>query len=220
MQNVPQIGYVGPLAPIIAAVMGALITAIISYSILHKRKAVTFWIARSIDITFPPREGHSEISFRVGGREFTDLNRASIFIKNTGNTSIPSLEFDIEIPGEHQEFATELITSDHQLRKSLKTTSDEIPVNKDPKMHVSVSSFFNATKSFEVLVYFDHETRDCNVYCRMEDVKSTIKRSTYVAFFERIQDWQHSALIVMISVGISLTIFAMFLGAARIFGLL
>jgi hypothetical protein len=132
---------------------------------------MSFWIAASEDITLPLRRHHSDISVKVGGREYQNLNRASVFVKNTGNTPIAPCQFDIEMPGEHFQFLAELITRDADLRKAIQITWDEPQVTNNPRFHCQVSPFLNAKESFEVLLYFDKEAHKCNIHCRIEDTK-------------------------------------------------
>jgi hypothetical protein len=181
LENAPQLGYVGPLAPIIAAIIGALITAVVAYFLLARRKILSFWIADSEDVTLPLRRHHSDISVKVSGREFQNLNRASIFVKNTGNTSIAPCAFDVEIPGEHIQFLAELTTKDPDLRRAIEITWDESQVTNDPRFHFRVSPFLNATESFEVLFYFDKETNKRNIHCRIEETKTKIKQGPHLS---------------------------------------
>lgn len=195
LETVPQIGYVGPLAPIIGAIIGALITAVIGYFFIAKRKILSFWIADSEDITLPLRRHHSDISVKVSGREFQNLNRASVLVKNTGNTSIAPCRFDIEMPGEHFQFLAELTTRDADLRKAIQITWDEPQVTNDPRFHFQVSPFLNAKESFEVLLYFDKEAHKCNIHCRMEDTKIKLKRGPHLSIKEILSQSEITANI-------------------------
>jgi hypothetical protein len=195
LENAPQLGYVGPVAPIVAAIIGAFITAAVAYFFLARRKILSFWVADSEDVTLPLRRHHSDISVKVSGREFQNLNRARIFVKNTGNTSIVPCVFDVEIPGEHNQFLAELTTKDPDLRRAIEITWDEPQVTNDPRFHFRVSPFLNAKESFEVLFYFDKETNKCNIHCRIEDTKTKIKRGPHVSIADI---WAQSEIIQLI----------------------
>jgi hypothetical protein len=199
MESVPQIGYVGPLAPIIGGIIGALITAVVGYFFIAKRKILSFWITDSEDITLPLRRHHSDISVKVSGREFQNLNRARVFVRNTGNTSIAPCRFDIEMPGEHIQFLAELTTRDADLRNAIQITWDEPQVTNNPRFYFQVSPFLNAKESFEVLLYFDKETQKCIVHCRIEDTKIKLKRGPHLSIKEILSQSEITANILQVT---------------------
>lgn len=166
---------VQPLAVIIGALITATAVALVTYFIAVKRKSVTFWVGKSEDLTFPFRGDHKKIFFKIGDREFHNLNKSTIFVKNTGNTSIQDLKFDIEIPGDHPQYIAEAAITDGYLRKAIKITYDEPALKNNPRLHVTVSPFLNSKEAFEIFIYFDNTTKNCNIYCRMEDVKSKVR---------------------------------------------
>jgi hypothetical protein len=65
LENAPQLSYIGPVAPIIGAIVGSVITAVVAYFFLAKRQSITFWVGDSEDITLPLRRQHRDISFTV-----------------------------------------------------------------------------------------------------------------------------------------------------------
>jgi hypothetical protein len=142
----------GPLAPIVGAIVGATIASLVGYFILQKRKRVKFWVSKSDDVTLPLRRDHKHIVFQIGGRNFVNLNRAMVFVKNVGNTAISGFKFDIEIPDQHQEYLAELIVDDSELRKAIKLEWNELKITTNPRCHVHVAPFFNMEEGFEVLL--------------------------------------------------------------------
>ena len=200
LENAPQIGYVGPLAPIIGAVIGAAITAVVSYFFLTKRKSVTFWVANTEDITLPLRRHHKDIAFTVSGRSFFNLNRGSVVVKNTGNATIEDLAFDILIPDNHQEYIAEVVSDNPDLRNSIQITWSDLPASTNPRAHCKISSFLNYKELFQVLIYFDGVTGACQVHCRIKDSRVKLKRGEYVSTREKIRSsipWGLSLLFVI-----------------------
>jgi hypothetical protein len=174
MENV-QFNFVGPLAPIIGAIVGALITAAITYFILTKRRSLGFWVTHTEDLTSSLRRHHQQIVVSVGGQPFLNLNRATVFVKNTGNVSIGDFRFDIEIPGEHKGYLADVDVKDADLRKAIQITTDQPPPSYNPALHVNVSSFINAGEAFKIGLFFDNESVDCVVRCRIADVRAKVK---------------------------------------------
>src|SRR5262245_21523708 len=93
-----------PIQPV-AAIIGALITAgiasAVTFFVVVKRKVVTFWVAPTIELTGEMKKQHERISFKIDDKEFRDLHRAQVSVRNTGNAAISNFCFDILIPGEH-----------------------------------------------------------------------------------------------------------------------
>jgi hypothetical protein len=177
MQNLP---FVGPLGPIIGALVGAAISALVTYHFAVKRKVLRFWVTNSEDITLPLRRHYKDVVFKVSGRDFLNLNRSSVFVENRGNTTISEFRFDIEIVGDHPHYLAELAVADEDLRKAVNITWDEPATRTNPRFHIDVSPFLNRGESFQVLLYFDGKSDDCNVHCRIEDVKTRVRRGKHV----------------------------------------
>jgi hypothetical protein len=191
------------LSPIqqVAAIIGALITATVSaavtYFVVVKRKSATFWVSDSEDVTLPLRRHHKDIVFKVSGREFLNLNRANVFVKNTGNTSMSGFKFDIEIPGTHQQYLAELIVDDAALRNAIDISWDDPPLTADPKFHVAIASFFNKKECFKVLVYSNGETTKSKIHCRVEDVQTKIKSGPHIS----IADFKREHWKIVLAIG-------------------
>jgi hypothetical protein len=175
----------------------------VTYFVVVKRKSVAFWVSDGEDVTLPLRRHHKDIVFKVSGREFLNLNRANVFVKNTGNTSIAGFKFDIEIPGTHQQYLAELIVDDAALRNAINITWDEPPLTADPMFHIAVAPFFNKREWFKVLVYSDGETTKCKIHCRVEDVKTKIKSGPHIS----IADLKREHWKIVLAIGFVAVIF-------------
>lgn len=90
-----------PIAPVIGALFGALITAAVTWRFVVKRQSVGFWVTPTEDITSSLRAKYRNIVFKVNNKEMLNLNKSIITVKNTGNTSIKHFSFDFVVPGEH-----------------------------------------------------------------------------------------------------------------------
>jgi len=183
MTDAPQIGYVGPLAPIIGAIVGALITAVVGYFILAKRKRLTLWISDTDDITAPLRRHHREILFRIGQDDLVKLNRSRITVKNSGNTALGMFTFDVKLPGDHQHYYGDLAPEDAGFRDNVVIEWPQPRIMEDPVLTVKVSPFLNARETFSITTYFDGDTEPVEVRCRIEDVTTRIKRGEYAPFW-------------------------------------
>lgn len=173
-----------PIATIVAALISAAAGALATYFIIAKRKVVTFWVTETEDVTLPLRKHNKAISFKVSGREFLNLNRSEVFVKNTGNTSIADFQFDIEIPNLHHEYMAEIVVDNPDLQKAVKLNFDELRTEVDPRIRFNIVPFFNGSESFKVLVYSDGVTKDCKIHCRVQDVKTRIKSGPYMSFMD------------------------------------
>jgi hypothetical protein len=167
--------FVGPIAPIIGAVIGAMIAAAVTYYLVVKRKSLGFWITKTEDLTSSLQRHHQQIVVSVGGQGFLNLNRASVLIKNTGNTSIGDFKFDIHIPGEHQGYLSNVVVADNDLRDAITITSEQPARTVGPSLHVNVASFLNAGELFKISMFFDGAPTNCEVRCRIADVKSKVR---------------------------------------------
>jgi hypothetical protein len=172
-----------PVSAIIGAIITAIVAIVIAVFIVPKRKRVTFWVGPSEDLTLGLRQAHQQISFRVGGRDLLNLNRAALAVKNTGNDAIVEFTFDIGIPGNHPFYVAEaVIDDDIALKHAIRIALDEPARSTNPRIHISLP-FFNPGESFEMIAFFDGTTDDCNIHCRMEGVHCKIKSLGF------LRDW-------------------------------
>jgi hypothetical protein len=190
---------VGPLAPIVAALVSAGIGAAITFLFTHKRKRLAFTIRKSEDLTSPLRQHHGLISFRFGLREVSSLNRAVVRVRNTGNTTIKDVKFDITLFGSHPFYLSEVSLRDPAMVRGIKTERPMGDSSNSPALNVT-ADFLNPKESFEILIYFDGEVEQPDVYCRMEEVK-IIKRQGEMGetmgqvFLEALQKWTMSFVL-------------------------
>ena len=145
---------------------------------LRERKQVTFLLSKSEDLTLPLRQqSHDVVTFKITDEDWFNLNRATAVIKNTGNTSIKDLRFDIEIPGHHNHYRAGLSNVVPDMARNIKITWDEPPVFVNPSFHVEVA-FLNRKELFELFFFFEGTTDSCKVHCRMEGIDVHIKEDT------------------------------------------
>jgi hypothetical protein len=174
----------GPIAPIVGAIVGACITAGVTYFVIYKRKVVNFWVSETEDLTLPLRQHHSFVRFRVGDSDLSNLNRGRVVVKNTGNTAIANLAFDIEIPGTHAMHLAEHHATSQKLYQAIQIDWDKPPKTSDPRFHIIVP-FLNPKEKFDILVFFDGTTDRCNIHCRIEDVRALVKQGDYFSIFDK-----------------------------------
>jgi hypothetical protein len=181
-------GVVGPVAPIIGAIIGATIAWMVTYYLIVKRKSLGFWVTKSEDLTTSLRRHHQQIIVSVGGQGFLNLNRATILVKNIGNTSIGDFKFDIEIPGDHERYLSDVVVADAELRNAIAITVDQPVRTFNPIFHIAVASFLNAGESFKIAVFFDGSTDQCNVRCRIADVRSKVRSGELIEFRDLLRE--------------------------------
>jgi hypothetical protein len=173
---IPYAPFVAVFGPIIGAIIGAVVTLLY----VVKRRKVAFSISESEDVTLPLHREHRNIVFKIGDREMKNLNRASILVKNTGNTTISDFHFDVEIPGQRQNALADKLTENEKLHAAIDIGFDDPSPPTGPRFHIKMP-FFNAKETFEIILFFDGSTTDCNVHCRMEDLKRKIKRKDFLS---------------------------------------
>ena len=206
--NNGQLSLVGPIAPIISAMITGIITIAITYFFIMKRKSVGFRVSPTEDLTRSLQGQHRQIVVSVDGQPFLNLNRGTVRVKNTGNVSVEGLQFDIEIPGEHHGYLADAIEGDPQLRKAITITTDQPPITCNPTFHVNVPTFINPKETFGIAVFFDNELVNFNVRCRVADVKAKVRLGEPVSWadFSRA-DLKDKSLFV---VGLLFIMFAVF----------
>ncbi len=141
-----------PFITVFGPIIGALIGAAVTYFLVVKRKKVQFSVIESEDITLPVQREQRNIVFKIGDREMLNLNRASIFVKNAGNSTIENFDFKIEIPGDHGHTLTDKITKDEHLRRGIDVEPIKQAIPLSSAFQVKVP-FFNAKEMFEIVVF-------------------------------------------------------------------
>jgi hypothetical protein len=166
---------VGPLAPLIGALISAVIAALVTYLVVVQRKKVAFWIATNESLV-PPQNRHQNIVFKIGDKEMPRLNRGGIQVKNLGNSCIPRFAFELELLGEHPVCIAEVAARDAKLRDDVKLEQTASAANIVLKVSLD---FFNPREAFQVLTYFDGIATDWNLSFRMEEVRFKVQRGDY-----------------------------------------
>jgi hypothetical protein len=173
---------IGPLAPIIGAMLAAVIGAAVTYFLVVKRKTLGFWVTPAEDLSAGLRGHGRQIVVSVDGQGFLNLNRATVVVKNTGNESISGIRFDIEVPGEHRGYLADVIVDSVELRKEITIATDHPPLTNSPIFHVNVATFPNPKESFKIAVFYDGEVSNCVVRSRIADVRSRVKEGEPAQF--------------------------------------
>jgi hypothetical protein len=172
-----QINFVGPIAPILGAIVGGLITLVVTYALVIKRKSLGFWVSKAEDLTSSLRRHHNQIVVSVGGQSFLNLNRAMVEVENRGNVALENFKFEIEVAGEHKGYLADVIADEEDLRKGITITKNDTGPVEHPRFQVNVAGFLNPKEQFRVAVFFDGEVSDCVVRCRIPDVKAKVRRA-------------------------------------------
>ena len=170
----------GPFAPIIGALVGGVIGAFVTYYFVVRRKYVLFRIGQSIDITLPLRAEafrarQFHMSIKIGDLEFHNLNKCTVNIRNKGNAAIQNLTFDVTISGNHTVLPT-VLAKELALSKSIQVLPKYDEKSKIDPIYTVCAPYLNPGELFDLVLFFDGPTDECRVYCRMEDVKTKIKR--------------------------------------------
>jgi hypothetical protein len=165
---------IGPIGPILSAI----ITFFATYFFLRERRRVTFLLSNSEDLTLLlRRQSQDVVTFKITGEDWFNLNRAAVVVKNTGNTSIKDLRFDIEIPRSHNHYRAGIANASPDVARNIKITWDEPAVFINPSFHVELE-FLNRHEFFELYLFFEGTTDNCKVRCRMEGIDVRVKEAT------------------------------------------
>jgi hypothetical protein len=166
--------YVGPIAPIIGATVGALIGAAVTYTLVQKRKRVILFAGKSESLTDSLKARSGEIAkVTINKQELDSLNRAEVHAYNNGNTSIANFSFEIFLPGPHKFVQPSLNAS------SLLLQTDVLMKVASVEQYSSVrltAPFLNPKERLEVAVFFDGKLVEPEVMCRIEDVQCKVRR--------------------------------------------
>src|SRR5262245_28710674 len=149
----------GPLSPILAALVGATITFFVTYFVVTQRRALSFFISNTEDLTLPLQKHNRHVVLRVGDAEMLNLNRAFISVRNRGNVAIKDLLFEIEVPGAHDHAWLELTTKDERLRNAFKIQQRQ-EGSREWKFEVS-AEFLNPKEFIRFVIFFDSVSDDC-----------------------------------------------------------
>jgi hypothetical protein len=184
-----------PFSAIIAAAITASVSLLIAYFLVLKRKKIEVRIAPTEELTRALRAHHRAIVVSVDGQPFLSLNRSTMSVRNTGNSHIEKLSFSIVIPGEHKGYLHDVVATNRELYDAISVSSGSSSYN--PTLNVSVGTFFNPGEEFWIVVFFDQETAQCNVECRVPDTKVTIKHGSPL-FDYRHAGWLARTVIIFV----------------------
>jgi len=159
---------VGP--PIFAAIIG-----IVAGRFYRERRQVTFLLSDTDDLTLPLRQqSHGVITFKMAGEDWINLNRASVTVNNTGNTSISNIRFDIVMPGQHNHCRAAIGQTSPEMLHTIQIDWPKPPSYRDP---ILCFAFFNRKEAFTLFIYFEGTPDKCEVRCRMEGVDVQIRNA-------------------------------------------
>jgi hypothetical protein len=116
------------------------------------------------------RERGNSFEVKVNAFSTQQLIAAGVTVKNTGNTTITDLAFDLIVPGRHQLALAETVTENVKLKSAVSINFDDVLPPKDPLFRISVP-FFNPKETFKITTFSDGPENRCIVACRLPGVK-------------------------------------------------
>jgi hypothetical protein len=169
------VDFIARFQSILGALVGSLLTIAIGRRLGAERRRLEFLISRTEDLSKTLKVHHQELVVSVKDQTFSRLNRSVIKVRNTGNVSLKSVDFYVEIPGQRSAYLADVIAGPPDLTSGIKIITASAGPTVNPVFHVVLESFLNPGESFNVVAFFDGNTSDCKVRCRIADVKVTIK---------------------------------------------
>jgi hypothetical protein len=165
----------GPLGAIFSSLISSTVAVALTLLITHKRKAVLITVQQ---------KASNKIKFRINEIDIETLNRAVIYVQNTGNAMIENLIITVVYKGQLSfiGYRRRTVTG---LLKSLELTDDlaEKKANDTYAINPTTSvqlPFFNPSEYFTVMFFFDGDSNAIKVGCRVPDVRCKIIRgNTY-----------------------------------------
>lgn len=180
------VDFIARFQSVLGALVGSLLTIAVSRRLGAERRRLEFSIARTENLTRALTVHHPQLIVSVKGQAFSTLNRSVIKVINTGNVSLKTVDFYIEIPGQHSAYLAEVVADDPDLTSSIKIATSNSGPAVNPVLHVVVEGFVNPREFFNVIAFFDGSTTDCKVRCRVADVKVKIKPIRVIALDDDI----------------------------------
>lgn len=174
--------FVGPAAPIIGGLIGAGITAAITYFFVLKRKRVLFIVGKTESLTDALKaKGGDNVKVSINKQELDTLNRAEVLAINNGNTAISNCSFEIVLDGKHTWVTPSLNASSVLLQSAVLIKVSTVDQYSTVMFTVP---FFNPKEHLAVEIFFDGKAVQPHVWCRIEDVQVRtrygIKIDTYL----------------------------------------
>lgn len=171
---------IGPAGPVIGAILGASITALVAFRNKERRR-VTFLVHRTENLSEGLSKHWPRISIMAGDQTVQNLMRGRVEVVNSGNTTIKDLAFQVYVHGEPTVCTSDVEAEALELRKSVEVmpahSEDERLV--DPYFDVRVP-FLNRKERFEVVAFFDGRQTELVVSCRHEGTDVRIREPTAV----------------------------------------
>lgn len=169
----PEAGH-GDVLVAIATIIGALVGVLGTYLVEHFRKtrrSILFNLAAPEDLASALRERGNSFEVKVNEVTTQSLVAAGVTVKNTGNTTISDISFDLVIPGRHTLALVDIISDNAKLKSAIKIDfGPELPP-RDPSFRVSVA-FFNPGEAFKLATFSDGAETRCEIACRLPEVKT------------------------------------------------
>jgi hypothetical protein len=163
----------GDLLVAAATILGAILGVAGAYLVEYFRKerlAVRFALTSPEDLARALRERGNSFEVKVNDFSTQQLIAAGVTVKNTGNTTITDLTFDLIIPGPHRLALAEVITDNVKLKSAVSIDFDRVLPPKDPLFKISVP-FLDPRETFKITTFSDGPENICTVACRLPGVK-------------------------------------------------
>lgn len=170
-----------PWSQIAAAILGGLVTFGGTW-ILQSRKSLTIWRGWPEELTAGLREHDPNATVTVNSKNVTRLNRSRVTVRNSGNSSIDTLELDIAISGVHDVAYTQPTATSKRLSDTISIVSIGSEALGLPHFRVSVP-FINPKERLSIDLFYDGEKGECSVDCRIKDVNVKIVKGYANPYF-------------------------------------
>lgn len=169
----------GPVGPIIATLITALLSAGIALFITQKRQRVDFFVGATEDLTLALRRNRPNVSVKVDDKELLNLNRAIVAVRSSGNDVIKDFVFEIRVEGKHDFFVADIRSQRVELKNSC-----ALQQRHDTKADAAIVTvpFLNPKEAFSVTILVEGVSHKLDVRFRMAGVKARWKLSPSSAF--------------------------------------
>jgi hypothetical protein len=168
----------GPLSPIIAAIISALIGAAVTYFIIHKKSKVSFYVEKSDNITSALTKLGKPITFNCDDKIMHQLSTGGVVVRNIGNVSIANFCFDILFKCGHSAIFVDAVSENKKLVENVIVERTN-PGADMPSFSVKMP-YLNAAEFFKLRLLFDGDNGDIDICFRMENVTSRIVKQNSV----------------------------------------
>ncbi len=168
-----------PLMAVLGPILAAMITlAVTRY--FRERKRLTFIVVRTEDLMLPLRRNRDQVSVRIDNTDVLDFNRGLVFVHNNGNVTIKEPAFSVKIDGNHDLRLFNISAENARLKDSIDAGWDRED-NAD-LLRVAIP-FLNPKERFQITIFFNGPTVDCEILCRIEGVVHVLKKNNTITAF-------------------------------------